>query len=264
MPLDRRRTGVLRYLHTFLPWDAQDKIGEVLYDRPIVWLFLSAGLVTILVGPWPVALLALAWSARRAWRLVIKQLEARARVRDGQPAERALWVVPLRSIWALRVMMKTGCFWLPASAPLLGGDILLFDVQELGQELPLKILLAGRLANPLNRTSRRRRRLVRLGALWSLGTSLTLDDLPELKAAWTSPRPEICSLDYADERRAVWRDRLAAKTSFREPRKPTWRKERKAFHLFHKLWGMAHDHDNYEKPVWGDLQGALRGAGVWV
>lgn len=264
MPLDRRRRGALRHLFAFLSWGTQNRIGHAVYPWSPLWLPLIAVLITWVGGPWPMALLGLAWCARRAWRSAEQRLEDRARVRDGQPAERALWVVPVRSTWELRIMMKTGFWWLPGSAPLLGGDIFLFDVQGRGQESPPHIMMAGRLANPLFRASRRRRRLVRLGALWSLVNPLTLEELPELKATWASPRPEIRSLDYADEQQAVWRNRLEAKTSFREPRKPTWRNERKAFRLFHRLWGIAHDEDSYVKSTWSELQGALIGAGVRV
>ena len=264
MPLDRRDRGMLRHLYAFLPWRIQNRIGHFLYPWDSVWPLLLAASVTWISGPWPMALLALAWCARRAWKSAAKRLESRARVRDGMPAERALWVVPVRSTWALRIMMKTGFWWLPASAPLLGGDIFLFDIQGRGQESPPHIMLAGRLANPLARAPRRRRRLVRLGALWSLASPLTLEELPELKATWTCPRPEIQSLDYADEQTATWRKRLEAETSIREPRKATWRAERKAFHLFHRLWGVAHDEESYEKAVWGELQGALQQLGVWV
>jgi len=210
------------------------------------------------------ALLALAWYARRAWKSVAKRLERRARVRDGQPVERALWVAPVRSTWALRLLAKTGFWWLPGSAPLLGGDVFLIDIQEPGQEMPPRILMAGRLANPIARAPRRRRRFVRLAALWSLERPLTLEELPELKAIWTSPRPEIRSLDYTDEQRAVWRYRLEAGATFREPRKATWREERKAARLFHSLWGTAHDSEHYVKSDWGDLHGALLGAGLWI
>lgn len=264
MPLDRRRRGGFRHLTAFLPWATQNRIGHVLYPWSSFWLLLIAVSVTWVGGPWPMALLALAWCARRAWRSAAKRLESRARVRNGEPAERALWVVPLRSTWELRMMVKTGFWWLPGSAPLLGGDIFLFDLQAAGQERPPKIMLAGRLANPLARAPRRRRRLVRLGALWSLATPLTLEELPELKAIWASPRPEIRSLDYADEQQALWRERLEAETSIREPRKAHWRQERKAFRLFHKLWGIAHDEDSYVKSTWSELQGALMGAGIQV
>lgn len=264
MPLDRRRRGALRHLFAFLPWSTQNTIGHAVYPWSPLWPLLIAVLVTVVVGPWPVTIVALAWVARRAWRSAAQRLERRARVRTGQPAERALWVVPMRSARQLRMMAKTGFWWLPASAPLMGGDIFLIDFQARGHDSPPQIAMAGRLANPLFRTPRRRRRLVRLGALWSLAKPLTLEELPELKAAWTSPRPEIRSLDYSDEERAMWRDRLEAETSIREPRKANWRAERKAIRLFHKLWGIAHDADSYEKPVWSELQGALQNVGVPV
>ena len=70
------------------------------------------------------------------------------------------------------------------------------------------------------------------------------------------------ALDPPDEERATWYARLMSKHSYREPRKPTWRHERKAFNLFHKLWGMHGAGEKYDKPVWGALQGELNQAGV--
>ena len=101
-------------------------------------------------------------------------------------------------------------------------------------------------------------------------------ELKETYAAWPKamgvtpghpappPQPLVRTVEPTDEDRVTHRHRLLAKVSVREARKPNWREERGARDLFHKLWGMAHDHDNYDKPLWGDLQGKLRGAGVWV
>ena len=257
MPFDRRRRGYLRYLLAPLPWKVQDRLGDFAFDHPPFWQTLGALAVLYFVGPWPLAVVLVGVLALRAWRESGRRLRRATRQRAAWPVERAIWTVHMMAGWRWWLLRKLGLLVLPRSVPLYGGDLFLIGLRSAVAADPT-YYLAARLPNPTSAAPRRRRRVVRVAACWLL-------EKPVLLRAATAGReapPYIRALDPAEEEELKYR--LASKGELRDERRHDWRDIRGAHHLFHKLWGMAHDHDNYDKPTWGELQGKLRQAGVWV
>ncbi|MEO6067407.1 MAG: hypothetical protein ABIQ41_05445 [Gemmatimonadales bacterium] len=252
---DRRRHGPLAWLLAPLPWSWQ-VVGDYIPAHVGQWLLVA--LIVLIGGPW----LGLAFYVGRqippALRDFWNRLEFRARPLEF-PKERAIWLVRFTARWRYTLLRKTGLLWLPKRVPLLGADLFLFDLTGSALEAP-RVLMAARLANPRTRRGRRMRRLVRVEALWWLEAELPLLELPLGPEAYLAC--PIVALDPPDEQWATWRERLLAKHGFFEPRRPTWRHERKAWYLFHKLWGMHGAGEKYDKPVWGELQQELNQAGM--
>lgn len=258
MPFDRRRRGYLRCLLAPLPWAVQDRLGDFAFDHPPFWQTLGALAVLYFVGPWPLAGYLVGTLGLKAWGESGRRLRRATRHKAAWPVERAIWTVQVTAGWRWWFLRKLGLLVLPRSAPLYGGDLFLIELcgtTEVRSAVAADptYYLAARLPNPISAAPRRRRRVVRVAACWLLEKPVTLP---------TATDAVIRALDPAEEEELKYR--LRSKGELRDERRDDWRDIRAAHHLFHKLWGMAHDHDNYDKPLWGELQGKLRGAGVWV
>jgi hypothetical protein len=254
VPFDRRRRGLLRYLLAPLPWKSQGRIGNLAFDHPDFWWLVAALSLLAWKGPWPVAVAALLYQTRKAWHAICRRV--RPRWESPPTEERTLWSVRVAENWRWWLLRKTGILVLPRRALLGAGDIFLIDIRNTGDPSPLTYYLGARFGGPLvGRSKRRWRRIVKVAALWTL----------EERPTWlgTEPSP-IHALDPIEEEPFKWGRQLQAKVGVFEARKPTWREERGAHDLFHKLWGMHHDGAPYHKPTWGELQGKLRGVGMWV
>lgn len=238
-----RRSTDLAFWRLFSPW-------------PQHWLIIAA--IVVIGGPWAGVAYFVARDLPKFWLTLKRRLEARARSHE-HPTPRAIWLVQHPLNWRFRLLKWTGLLWLPKSVPLLGGDVLLLDLTGNDSHVT-RILAAARLANPRTRRGRRMQRLVRVEAVWWLDQEFSAKELPHLSRNYAGE--PILALDPPDEERALWHARLLARHSFREPRRATWRHERKARNLFHKLWGMHGAGEKYQKPVWNDLQEELNRAGV--
>jgi len=233
-----------------------DSLRTLLYPWPGHWLLV--GLIALIGGPWAAVIFYVVRDLPKAWAQIMRRLEWRARTWEI-PTPRAVWVTQLSIDWRLKLLRKTGFLWLPKAVPVVGGDLFLFDLSSLRIGRP-QVVAAARLPNPRDKRGRRLRRLVRVEAFWWLGNEYPLGELPNfLKRGDRGP---IVALDPIDEEKVHWWDRLEAHHSTREPRRPTWRHERRARDLFHKLWGMHGAGEAYQKPVWNELQGELTRAGI--
>lgn len=267
MPLDRRRRGHFRYLLSPLPWAWQDRIPSPATER-----LLHLAVAVWLLGPWPLAIAAVGCGV---WRVYVdgrKLGERRTWHRSDVRTGRALWMVRVAEEWRWKLLRRTGVLWLPTPAPVGGGDVLLFDLRgEKEGELSVQFYMAGRVANPSTNSPRRHRRLLRLQSFWTLDKPMPLSALPETarvmagrRAGRLAPPYTVRVVEPTDEEDALRQDRLEAKVSVREPRKPTWRHERRAHQLFHKLWSSQGPGVVYDKEQWKDLQNELNRAGVLV
>lgn len=261
MPRDRRRPpGFEAWLLSPLPWAWQERIPHRAVSRV---LYLLGGLA--LVGPWPFAVWVIGGAVWMGLRQGRRLAEGRARHREGVAGERAIWIVQVTEGWRWKLLLKAGILWLPARVPMLEGDLFLMDIRGAGDRSPPVYRFGGRLANPTSASPRRRRRIVRLAAWWTLECPLPLSDLPATAAAVAGGSGgSVRVVEAQDEGTYHLYHRLTAKVSLREARKLTWRHERKVHRLFHQLWSSQGPGAKYDKAKWCELQGELQRAGILV